>query len=107
MNRSIFIPRRGPEAVARRERILAEFKRSGLSAHAFARTQALPYSTLVQWLKKSRSTRTRISFAEVQLAANAPEPLILELGSHARLRICSPRHADLAAHLLQQLQKPC
>ncbi|MBM3846884.1 MAG: hypothetical protein FJ405_11450 [Verrucomicrobia bacterium] len=35
MNDSTRIPRRGPKAAARRERILAQFKRSGLSAYAF------------------------------------------------------------------------
>ena len=42
MNETNSIPRRGPEAAVRRERILAEFKRSGLSAYAFARKESLP-----------------------------------------------------------------
>ena len=104
MNQQVTFPRRGPEAVARREHILTEFKRSGLSAYAFARKHPLPYTTLIQWLKKPTSTRRRIAFAEVQLPALAPEPLVLELGPHARLRLSSSSQIALAAQLLKLLQ---
>ncbi|MBM3846787.1 MAG: hypothetical protein FJ405_10960 [Verrucomicrobia bacterium] len=90
MNDSTRIPRRGPKAAARRERMVAQFKRSGLSAYAFARQHALPYTTLIQWLKRSSPAPQDISFTEVELSPPSPEPLTLELGSHARLRlICS------------------
>ena len=104
MNQKVSFPRRGPEAVARREHILTEFKRSGLSAYAFARKHPLPYTTLIQWLKKPTSTRRRIAFAEVQLPTLAPEPLVLELGPHARLRLTSSSQMPLAVQLIKLLQ---
>lgn len=104
MNDYTSIPRRGPKAAARRERILAEFQRSGLSAYAFARQHPLPYTTLIQWLRKPRRTRKRISFTEVQLPAPPPEPLVLELGPHARLRLTSCSQMPLAVQLLKLLQ---
>ena len=70
----------------------AEFRRSGVSAHAFARPNSLPYTTRVQWLKKSGPAPRPVSFTEVSLAAPPPEPLVLELGPHARLRLTSSSH---------------
>ena len=105
MNEHPRIACRGPKAAARRERLLAEFNRSGLSAYAFARNRSLPYTTLIQWLKRPSSKPKDISFTEVELPAPLlPEPLTLELGPHVRLRLSSPSQMPLAAQLIKLLQ---
>lgn len=102
MNETNSLPRRSPEAAARRERMLSAFKRSGLSAYAFARKQSLPYSTLIQWIKKPKAKG--IAFTEVQLPHHATEPLILEVGPHARLRLTSSSQIALAVEFLKRFQ---
>ena len=104
MNEYTRVPRRGPKAAARRERLLAEFKRSGLSAYAFSKRHAVAYTTLIQWLKRSSPVFKDSSFAEVKLPATAPEPLILELGSNARLRLTSSTQLPLAVQMIKLLQ---
>jgi lambda repressor-like predicted transcriptional regulator len=96
--------RRSRTTAARRERILAKFKRSGLSAYGFARQHSLPYSTLIQWLKRSSPVPKDISFTEVELPAPPPEPLTLELGPHARLRLTAASQMPLAVQLIKLLQ---
>ncbi|MBI3867286.1 MAG: hypothetical protein HY299_02045 [Verrucomicrobia bacterium] len=102
MNETKSIPRRGPEAAARRARILADFNRSGLSAYAFARELSLPYTTLIHWLKKPKPKR--IAFTEVKLPAPTSEPLVLELGPQTRLPLSSPSQIALAVELLKRFQ---
>lgn len=104
MKKNIPHARRGPGAAARREQILSEFKASGLSAYAFARKYPLPYTTIIQWLRRARSAPKDICFTEVELPAPASEPLILEVGAHVRLRLTSSSQMSLAVQLIKLLQ---
>lgn len=86
--------------------LVREFKRSGLSAGAFAREHGLGYSTFYHWLRRAR-TVTAPAFVEVDLPpAPVTEGLLLELGPAPRLRLTSVHQIALAARLLQALQAP-
>ena len=90
-----------------REQLLAEFDRSGLSGAAFARERRISYGTFCNW-RQQRSRSQRLAFTEVEIVPQpSPEPLVIELGLHARMRLASPAQVELAAALLQHLQKPC
>ena len=90
-----------------RERLLAELDRSGLSAAAFARERQLTYTTLCHW-RHQRARGKRVAFAEVEIVPPpGVEPLVIEFGSLARVRVSSPAQVDLAAALLKHFQSPC
>ena len=90
-----------------RERLLTELDRSGLSAAAFARERQLTYTTLCHW-RRQRARGKRVAFAEVEFVPPpVVEPLVIELGSHARVRLSSPAQVELAANLLKHFQAPC
>jgi hypothetical protein len=62
---------------ARRQEVLAEYGRSGLTQHAFAKREGIKYNTLVHWLSVSRrgqvvAAKPPIRFAELRLGARAP-----------------------------------
>lgn len=99
--------RRSRTTASQRQLLLAEFDRSGLSAAAFARRHQIAYSTFCKWRSKhSRSPHP--TFAEVELLRpHAPTPVVIELGSHARIRIESREQTELAAALLKHFQTPC
>ena len=90
-----------------RERLLTELDRSGLSAAAFARERHLTYITLCHW-RHQRARGKRVAFAEVEIVPPpVVEPLVIEFGSRARLRLSSPAQVELAATLLKHFQAPC
>ena len=90
-----------------RERLLTELDRSGLSAAAFARQRQLTYTTLCHW-RHQRARGKRIAFAEVEIVPPlVVEPLVIEFGSPARLRLSSPAPVELVATLLKHFQAPC
>lgn len=94
----------------RQARLLGAFDRSGLSAAAFARQQGLNYTTFCGWRQRRDQARTSPAFVQVELAtAAAAVELVIEVGSHARLRIHSESQLELAARLLQRLNAtaPC
>ena len=98
--------RRGNEG-ARRVQLLLAFDRSGLSAAAFARQHALNYTTFCGWRQRRDKTKSSPVFVEVELpSAVAPVELLIELGTHARLRLQSAAQIELAARLLQTLNSP-
>jgi transposase-like protein len=83
---------------------LAAFERSGQSAAAFARDHGIGYSTFFSWRAQRTRTPSGPEFVEVQLSVPAtPQPLVIELGAHARLPITSPGQIDYAVRLLQAL----
>ena len=87
--------------------MLTELDRSGLTAAAFARERQLTYTTLCHW-RHQRARGKRIAFAEVELVPPpVVEPLVIEFGSHARLRLSSPAPVELVATLLKHFQAPC
>lgn len=112
--------------VVRREQLLDEFERSGLSGVKFAELTGMKYQTLATWLKKRRrgrgecvrarrSKRLRWLEAVVEpnlgLAPNTgdknPLPLVLELPGGAKVQITDAKQAALAAVLLRTLATPC
>jgi transposase-like protein len=101
------VRRQSRTTVSQRQRLVAAFDRSGLSAAAFARQHQIAYSTFCQWRSKRRR-RPHPTFAEVEiLRPAAPAPVVIELSPHARMRLESPDQVELAAALLKHLQTPC
>ena len=99
--------RRTRSTAAQRLRVLAEFDRSGLSGAGFARDRRIRYSTFCNW-RRQRARSKRNDFAEVEIVPKAaPEPLVIEFGPHARLRIHSLAQLEMAASLIKHFQAPC
>jgi hypothetical protein len=99
--------RRSRTSVTRRQHLLAEFERSGLSAAAFAQQHHIPYTTFCSW-RKRQARSTPVAFTEVEIVRpRNPEPLVVELGPHSRMRVTSLEQLELAAGLLKHLQTPC
>lgn len=99
---------------ARRDDILAEFERSGLSGARFARLHGINYQTLMGWSRKRRPTRqpdrpdpvgslaARLGLREVDVGSAVS--LEVEIAGGVRLRVASPEQAELAARLIRGLQ---
>jgi len=99
--------RSGPE---RRSQLLAAFDRSGLSGAAFARQHKINYTTFCGWRHRRAKTKPSPAFVEVEVpSAAAASELLIELGAHARMHICSAGQLAMAARLLQHLNNaaPC
>jgi hypothetical protein len=85
---------------------LIEFERSGLSAAEFVRQQGLTYTTFCGWRKRWERTKSLPSFVQVEVASEpAPEELVIELGALARVRVQTENQMDLAARLLERLNR--
>lgn len=98
----------------RREAVLAEFDRSGLSGAKFARLAGIKYPTFMYWLKQRRgegqsqvSESRGVGFVEALIEGASQrergEGLIIEMGGGARVRVESPLQLQLAAELLRLL----
>ena len=120
---------------ARREALLEEFERSGLSGKKFAALVGVKYQTFASWVQARRKTRGQypaavkkvakplptpgtLSLVEAVVesavaerpAPRSPEAVVLELPGGARLEIGDGRQVALAAALLRVLlweQRPC
>jgi transposase-like protein len=101
---------------AQRRDILAALARSGESLPQFARRTGLKYSTLANWVQRSRgskpsgrSPRLRLLEAVVEPSqvAAAGSALVLQLPGGVRLEVTDERQATLAAMLVRALAKPC
>ena len=107
-------------SAARRQELLVEFDKSGLSAKKFAEVTGIKYQTLATWLQKHR----RRSVASVQGAdtvkwleavveqaqvngGKSISTLVVEFPGGARTEVCNANQAALAADLLRALAKPC
>ena len=100
-------PHRRRFTATEREQLLTELDRSGLTAAAFARERQLTYATLCHW-RHQRARGKRVAFAGVEIVSPpVVEPLVIEFGSHARLRLSSPAQVELVATLLKHFQAPC
>jgi len=109
---------RSPE---QRERILAEYERSGLSGAKFAALCGVKYQTFANWLQQRKRTGkrkrrpqaravTRVRWLEASVEpAAAPDisGLLLQLPGGVRAQIRHPHHIALAAALVRALEKPC
>jgi len=100
----------------RREAILDEFERCGMSGAAFARQQGIKYQTFMAWCarRKRRANavpqkRSALALAEVVVAANASPALgaksglRIDLPGGATMHVCRPEESVLAASLLHAL----
>jgi transposase-like protein len=70
---------------SRREELLAEYERSGLSQAAFARRAGVRYPTFAHWVQERRS----VGEATAAAPASSPSPRFVEL----RLRTTRPPSA--------------
>jgi hypothetical protein len=104
---SVRTPARTQTPVRRREQLLAAFARSELTAAAFARHHGIAYTTFCSW-RRRQATKVRPAFVQVEVLPPAtPEPIVVEWGSRARLRLSSPGQLELVAGLLHRLEGAC
>lgn len=109
MNQTLSLTRtpRRPTGMARQRRLLAEYARSGLSIAAFARQRGICYQTFYAWVARGRS-QPKVYFAEVEWeASSVAEPIVIELGRHARVRLTGAGQVALTARLLKELEAAC
>jgi hypothetical protein len=103
---------------ARREQLLDEFERSGLSGQKFAELVGIKYPTFATWAQKRRRVRgaypavkqpKQLRWLEAVVEPNSGDknPLVLELPGGARVQIADAQQAALAVELLRALAKPC
>jgi hypothetical protein len=109
--------------LVRREQLLDEFEKSGLSGQEFAKLAGIKYSTFATWVQKRR--RARGAYPRVKAPVKAlnqvrwleavvgepgtgqSKPLALELPGGVKVQIEDARPAAVAAALLRALVKPC
>ena len=103
---------------ARREQVLDEFERSGLSGKKFAALVGIKYPTLATWASKRRRERglppivrrskaMRLLEAVVEESSGDKKTLVLELPGGAKMEIKDAQQAALAGALLRTLAKSC
>lgn len=92
---------------ARREQLLDEFERSGLSGKRFAALVGIKYQTLATWASKRRRARgitparrspqgLRLLEAVVEEKCGTRKPLVLALPGGARMEIKEAQQVTLA-----------
>ena len=108
----------------RRQQLLDEFERSGLSGAKFAQLSGVKYQTFANWVQRRRRERQSpatnsnskaqpVAWLEavVQEAQKAepalPGALILHLPGGIRAELSSSREIPLAVALMRALEKPC
>lgn len=105
--------------VERREALLDEFERSGLSGVKFARLAGVKYPTFALWVQKRRkarlsaaageATKRPVAFAEALVEGETGVVLggggglVIELRGGAHIVVGSPVQLSLAAELLRML----
>ena len=101
----------------RRDAILDEFERSGMTGTAFAERYGIKYQTFASWRRKRKkraqdrdsSAKQSAEFLLIETAGSEPsasapsDALEIELAGGALLRIRSQGQAALAAELLRTL----
>jgi transposase-like protein len=101
---------------AQRREILAALARSGESLPQFARRTGLKYSTLANWVHRSRHSKStrrqpRLRLLEAMVesspAAAAGSLLVLQLPGGVRVEVADEKQAALAAMLVRGLAGPC
>jgi hypothetical protein len=104
----------------RREGLLDEFERSGLSGPKFAELLGLKYQTFATWVQKRRRQRgseapvtvktadsVRWLEAVVEQAQGLAGVGVLHLPGGARMELRDAKQVEMAAMLLRALAKPC
>jgi hypothetical protein len=107
---------------ARRESLLDEFERSGLSGTKFAALAGIKYQTFAAWAARRRrlagakasvkpADPVRWLEAVVEQAQGSAVPetlsLMLHLPGGARIELADVKQVPLAAALLRSLEQPC
>jgi hypothetical protein len=104
---------------ARRESLLDEFERSGLSGTKFAALAGIKYQTFAAWACQRRRQRGVSAPATVKPAdparwleavvdqAQNPAVLVLQLPGGARVEVADEKQAVLAAVLVRALARSC
>jgi len=107
---------------ARREHLLDEFERSGLSGAKFAALAGIKYQTFAGWslrrrkhagtkapVKPGESMRWLEAVVEQAQTPNAAKAVsvVLHLPGGARIELADTKQAPLAAALLRSLEPPC
>ena len=109
---------------ARREELLDEFERSGLSGKKFAALAGIKYQTFATWAQKRRrqaavvkvppTTTEKVNWLEAVIeqardtVVKAGESmLVLKLHGNACVEINDVKQVSLAAALVRALQTPC
>jgi hypothetical protein len=100
-------------SVERREALLDEFEKSGVSGMKFARLVGIKYSTFANWVKQRRERVARANAGPVRLfealvegaprepaASRVADGLWIELPGGSRLGIESPVQLEMAAELV-------
>ncbi len=102
----------------RREELLDEFEKSGLTGQKFAALAGVNYQTFATWAQKRRRARgsypavkrpKQLRWVEAVVEQNAGDKssLILELAGGGKVEIKDSHQASLAAALLRALSQPC
>jgi transposase-like protein len=100
----------------KREAMLAEYDRSGMTGAQFARFVGVRYSTLMYWLQKRRKEagrgepsatcgpdHPRWLEARVEGEVVKPENLVVEMGGGVRMLIANRTQAVLAGDVLRAM----
>jgi len=107
-------------SAVRRESLLVEFDKSGLSAKQFADLTGIKYQTLATWLQKRRRSQVSVKAAETVKwleavveqaqptgsAASSPV-IVLRWEGGARMEIGDVKQIPMAAALIRALAQPC
>lgn len=113
---------------ARREQLLDEFERSGMSGVAFAEFVGIKYQTFATWAQHRRRSRKAAAITKPPVKASEPKqlrwmeavldqaqpsmmdqnqsPLVLHLPCGARVEIADAKQVTLAAALVRALGQP-
>ena len=102
----------------RREQLLDEFEKSGLTGQKFAALVGIKYQTFATWAQKRRRARNaypavkrpkQLRWLEAVVEQNSGDqsPLVLEMPGGAKVQINNVKEAVLAAALLRALARPC
>lgn len=105
----------------RREQLLDEFERSGLSGKKFAALAGIKYQTFATWAQKRRRQPRAAPVkpadpvqwleAVVEQAQNPDRPnpavIVLQLPGGVRVEVADEKQAALAAIMVRAMAKPC
>lgn len=107
-------------SAARREGLLGEFDRSGLSGAKFAALAGVKYQTFANWVRKRRlrlatedgavpvkPVATGRWLEAVLEQAQPSTAMVLQLPGGIRAEVSDERQAALAAIIIRALEQPC
>jgi len=94
----------------KREAILAEYDRSGMSGQAFAKWAGITYSTFASWIQKRRGKevipKKKVASKWVEMVTSslpADSGLVVELGNGVKVTISNESQAKLTGVLIRSL----